>query len=292
VSTREIVQIVVTMSVPIVAAVLGFLGIVFQDWHARRTQAGRRKLALEDASKRVSFAAEWWNARRLLADSPEAMQEATPRVLGWLEEASALVMDSKPPPSEEKPPITVRRLLLLSDPFQRPAAKIIRSVFYVCLGLLVITTAVAISDILKISERKYIVDDMVGLSIMGLLTLGFRFYAGFVEKQRSERRQRRFISIRRSLLLYRLHGWAANIVRIIFYVLIANTVWVIYRFPGNSSEDPSLIPIGVAVLILLIGYAVGFRYWAASLGMTREAKGASTTGSSPTTLHEPRGVSG
>jgi hypothetical protein len=75
------VQLVVTASIPIVTTVLGVLGIVFHDWRARRTQAGQRKLALEQASRQVSFAAEWWNTRRLLADSPEAMREATSRTL-------------------------------------------------------------------------------------------------------------------------------------------------------------------------------------------------------------------
>jgi hypothetical protein len=133
VTTTEVVQIVVAVSVPIVTAVLGVLGIMFQDWRVRRTQAGGRKLALEEASRQASFAAEWWNARRLLADSPEEMREAAPRALAWLEEASALVMESRPPRVGERPPITVRRLLLLYS-LQRRTAKIIRGFFYALLG--------------------------------------------------------------------------------------------------------------------------------------------------------------
>ncbi|HEX4864071.1 MAG TPA: hypothetical protein VFV02_08365 [Acidimicrobiales bacterium] len=287
-TTTEIVQIVVAASIPIVTAVLGVLGIMFQDWRARRTQAGRHKLALEEASRQVSFAAEWWNARRLLADSPEAMQEATSRTLAWLEEASALVMESRPPPSEVKPPITVRRLLLLSDPFQRRAAKIIRGVFYASLGLLVLSTGTVISATLKASERQYLWDSVVVLALIGLFALGSRFSAGFVAKQRPEHRKRRRATIRRSLLFYRLHGPAANIVRILFYAWIALAAWVAFNFSGNVSEDPSSLPIGVAVLTVLIGYAAVFRYWAASLGTTSEAKEASTTRSSHTTLHEPQ----
>jgi hypothetical protein len=129
VTSAEVVTIAAAVLVPVVTAVLGVLGIVFQDWRLRRTQAGRRKLALEDASRQVSFAAEWWNARKLLADSPEAMQEATTRAVAWLEEASSLVADSEPPLIGERPPITLRRLLLLY-PVHGRAANVIRVAFY------------------------------------------------------------------------------------------------------------------------------------------------------------------
>ena len=284
-STTEIVQIVATVSIPIVTAILGVLGIVFHDWRARRTQAGRRKLAFEQASRQVSFAAEWWNARRLLAESPEAMQEATSRTLAWLEEASALAMESRPPPSDdERPPITVRRLLLLSDPFHRRSAKIIRAVFYASLGYLLISVSLVISAILNGSERPYLVDYMAGMVTVALLALGFRFSAGFVNNQGTEPRKGRRATIRRSLLFYRLHGPAANIVRIIFYVWIALAAAMASTLPGDLSETPNDLPIDVALLIVSIGYAAVFRHWAASLGAKREA---SATRSSQASLHEP-----
>jgi hypothetical protein len=213
------------------------------------------------------------------------MQEAISRMLAWLEEASALVMESRPPPAEEKPPITVRRLLLLSDPFDRRAAKIIRGVFYASLGYLVLQTELVISDILKASERQFVSTDVVVLALAAFVAVGSRWYAGFVNKQRPEHRTRRQATIRRSLLFYRLHGWAANIVRIIFYAWVALAVVAVYGIASFAPEDPGEITTGVAVLTVSIGYAVGFRYWAASLGTTSEAKKASTTRSSHT-LHE------
>jgi hypothetical protein len=123
-------EIAITLLAPIVTAVLGVLGVAFGDWRQRRTEAGRRKLALEDASRQVSFAAEWLKASKLVADSPEAEQEATTRAAAWLEEASALVAASKPPPIDERPAITLRRLLLLY-PLQRRAARVLRGAFYV-----------------------------------------------------------------------------------------------------------------------------------------------------------------
>jgi hypothetical protein len=76
-SSAQTVTIVTAISVPVVTAILGVIGVMFQDWRARKTQAGRRKLALEDARRQVSFATEWWNARKLLADSTETVQEVT-----------------------------------------------------------------------------------------------------------------------------------------------------------------------------------------------------------------------
>jgi hypothetical protein len=128
VTPDQFLEIAITLLAPIVTAVLGVLGVVFGDWRQRRTEAGRRKLALEDASRQVSFAAEWLQARKLVADSPEAEQEAATRATAWLEEASALVAASKPPPIDEKPTITLRRLLVLY-PLQRRAARVIRGAF-------------------------------------------------------------------------------------------------------------------------------------------------------------------
>jgi hypothetical protein len=82
----------------------------------RQTQAGRRKLAFEDASRRVTFAADWWNATKQFADSPEAEQQATTRALSWLEQASTRVAESNPPSVEENPAITLSRLFLTYPP--------------------------------------------------------------------------------------------------------------------------------------------------------------------------------
>jgi hypothetical protein len=284
VTTAEVVQIVVAVSVPIVTAVLGVLGIMFQDWRVRRTQAGGRKLALEEASRQASFAAEWWNARRLLADSPEEMREAAPRALAWLEEASALVMESRPPRVGERPPITVRRLLLLYS-LQRRTAKIIRGFFYALLGPLLYMTGYVISDTISGLDTPYFLPDVIVMTVMALFTLSFRFLAGFIEKQRPGHEERRRITIRRALLLYRLHQRAANIIRIIFYVWIASAMFWALTVVAEPVEDPSWLPIGMALFIASIGYAAGFRYWAASLGTIRDTKEASSTRSSPPPLH-------
>ena len=87
-STDQEINIALAAVTPILTAALGVLSVIVGDWRARRTQAGRRKLAFEDADRQVTFAADWWNARKQLADSPEAEQQATARALCWLEQAS------------------------------------------------------------------------------------------------------------------------------------------------------------------------------------------------------------
>jgi hypothetical protein len=75
-----------------VTAIAGILGVMLQDWRVRKSLAGRHKLALEDASRQVSFAIDWWNAKKLITDSPGAMQEVTKCADDWLEEASIRVI--------------------------------------------------------------------------------------------------------------------------------------------------------------------------------------------------------
>ena len=156
---------------------------MFGDWRQRRTEAGRRKLALEDASRQVQFASEWWSARKLLADSPEAVQQATARAGAWLEEAYAVVAASKPPPVEEKQPITLRRLLLLY-PLQSRAANVIRVLYYFALGWLL---AWAGSRLNSIFVPEAATEDLYGniavVSASAILALGLRFWG---EPQRNE----------------------------------------------------------------------------------------------------------
>src|SRR5215213_11169502 len=94
----QLLRVALTVVTPILTAGLGIVALVIGDWRERRTQAGRRKLAFEEASRQVAFAADWLNASKLVADSPDAEQRAATRAQAWLDEASARVAESKPPP--------------------------------------------------------------------------------------------------------------------------------------------------------------------------------------------------
>jgi hypothetical protein len=156
-----------------------------------------------------------------------------------------------------------------------------------------------ISVALTASERQFIPGNLIVLALAALVVLGFRWYAGFINKQSPERRTRRRATIQLALLFYRLHGWAANVVRIIFYVWIALALTVfgfpiialaltVLGFPNLVGEDPGVLPLEIAGLIVSIGCAAVFRHWAASLGTKSEAKKASATRWSQATRHEPQ----
>lgn len=137
VTTAQVVTIVITLLVPIATAIAGILGVMLQGWRVQRSRAGRRRLALEDARQQVTRAAEWWSAKKFVADSPKAVEEATTRAATWLEQASAQVSGFEIPVADEKRRITFRRLLLFY-PLQGIAANIIRGVFYLFLGALIV----------------------------------------------------------------------------------------------------------------------------------------------------------
>ena len=133
--SEQIIRIALTIVTPILTAGIGIVALAVGDWRERRTQAGRRKLAFEDASRQVDFASDWFNARKLIA--PEAEKAAAARAQGWLHEASNLVDEWKPEPrSEEKRSITVRRLLL-AYPMHRRGARILRALYYFFLGVMI-----------------------------------------------------------------------------------------------------------------------------------------------------------
>jgi hypothetical protein len=264
-SSAQTVAIVTAVSVPVVTAILGVIGVMFQDWRARKTQAGRRKLALEDARRQVSFATEWWNARKLLADSTEAVQEATASAMAWLDQASARATASEPPGAEEKTPITFRRLMLFYR-LQGTAANIIRGGFYLLLGLLVIAVGQTL-DTLR-GPGKFILGDFVVTVVIAFAALGLRFWAVSAQSPTRKRRRIRWTTLQRALLFYRLNRPSASLVRISFYILVVFEVFYLSTLVDDISNNHfGTFAVDVSFFIALAGYAVGLRYWAASLGV-------------------------
>ena len=273
VSPAQKVTIATAVLVPVVTAILGVLGVMFQDWRARRTRAGKRKLALEDARRQVSFAVEWWNARQLLTGSTEAVQQATTCTMTWLEQAAARVTASEPPVAEDKTRITFGRILLFYR-LQGTAANIIRGSFYVLLGLLVVYIGQMISDML--AAPRYALGDLVIIIVISLVALSLRFWAVSAQNPTRKRRRIRWMTIRRALLLYRLRQPAASLVRIIFYAwAVSLGLAVGAQIITDIGEEPNVLPNDAAGFIVVAGFAIGFRYWSASLGAAREDDSAS-----------------
>jgi len=269
----QVVRIALTLVTPILTAVLGIVVLVIGDWRERRTRAGRRKVAFEDASRQVAFAEEWWNASKLVADhSPDAEQHAATRAQAWLDEASALIAESKPPPIDEKPAITLRRLLL-AFPMQRRAARVLRGVFYFCLGLVVFQVASAMGSAFGRPETLgipnyfsggLIYGDLIAICVMTVVAMAFRFSALHVEKSEPTARYRR-LTLRRALLLYRFKRPTAAIARTVFWFWTAVTILLAMTIVLSVFDDPRLIPANLAALVAFAGWAVGLRYWAISL---------------------------
>jgi hypothetical protein len=288
--SEQVIRIALTVITPILTAGIGIVALMVGDWRDRRTQAGRRKLAFEDASRQVAFAADWWNASKLVADSPDAEQRAATRAQAWLDEASALVAESKPPEVDEKSAITFRRLLL-AYPMQRRAARILRALFYCCLGLAVfqvsgaMTSALGRLDTLGIPNYfsgGFIYGDLIAVAVLMVVAMALRFWSLRVENLEPTEQPRSRLTLRRALLLYRFKRPVATIARIVFWFWAALTILVVIAAVLSAFDEPRLIPANLVGLVAWAGWTIGLRYWAFSLN-ERTAINASPASSDTTT---------
>jgi hypothetical protein len=270
--TDQVVRIALTVLTPVLTAGIGIFALVIGDWRERRTHAGSRKLAFDDASRQIAFASEWWNASKLVTDSPEATQRATEQAQSWLDEASTLVAKSEPPPVEQKQAITLRRLLL-AYPMRRRAARTLRAFYWFCLGLVVQQVSAALGSALGRSDTLGIQDyfsggavygDIIAVAVMTVSAMAFRFGSLHVENSDAAMADRK-LTLRRALLLYRFQRWTAVIARIVFYFFVALTILVTAEAVVAVYNDPRLMPANVLAVAAFVGWAVGVRYWAASL---------------------------
>jgi hypothetical protein len=272
VETEQIIRIALTVVTPILTAGIGIVALVIGDWRERRTQAGRRKLAFEDATRQVEFASDWYNASKLIADSPDAEQLAAARARVWLDEASERVAESKPPPrADDKPAITLRRLLL-AYPMHRRGARVLRGFYYFFLGVVILQVSGALAaafgrdDTLGIPNYfsgGLIYVDLLGIFIYTLIAMGFRFWALRVEESQPADAPQRRITLRDALLLYRFNGIRARIARVVFWLWVALTVLIVVETVVSAFDDPRILPSNIVALVAWVGWAVGLRYWAA-----------------------------
>jgi hypothetical protein len=280
----HLLRIVLTIVTPILTAGLGIVALVIGDWRERRTQTGRRRLAFEDASRQVALAAEFWNASKLVANSPDAEMHAATRAQAWLNEASARVAESKPPPpGDDKPAITVRRLLI-AYPMQRRSARILRGAFYFFLGFVVLQVGAAMGSALGRPDTLGIPDyfssgviytDLIAVFVVTVIAMACRFWSLRVEESEPTAQSRHRLTVRNALLLYRFNRPTAAIARIVFYFWTALTIVSVVGTVLNGFEDPRLIPGDLVALAAFVGWAVGLRYWAVSLNDRKRRKASS-----------------
>ena len=281
--SEQIIRIALTVVTPILTAGIGIVALVIGDWRERRTKHGLRKLSLEDASRQVEFAADWFKASKEIA--PEEERQAAARAQAWLEEASDLVADTKPaPPSEEKRSVTVRRLLL-AYPMHRRGARVLRGFYYFFLGVVVFQVSGALGAAFgrtdTIGVPNYfsgglIYADLLGIFIYTLIAMGFRFWSLRAEESQSDDSPRQRMTVRDALLFYRFNGIRAYIARVVYWIWLALTVVVITAIVISAFQDPRTLPSNVVVLVAWFGWAVGLRYWAVS--HSERAAGRPATG--------------
>ncbi len=271
--SEQVIRIALTVVTPILTAGIGIAALVIGDWRERRTQAGQRKLAFDDASRQVAFATEWWNATKLVARSPEEQERAATRAQAWLEEATVLVAETTPPVDDEKAAVSLRRLLLVF-PMRRRAARILRGFYYFFLGVAAIQIAGALDSALgrpdtlgipNYFSQGLIFVDLAAIFAWMVVAMAFRFSALHMEKSEPAAGMQRRMTLRRALLLYGLKRPAARIARIVFWCWILLALISPIGLLVNLFQDPRLIVGDLIGLVAFVGWTVGLRYWVVSL---------------------------
>jgi hypothetical protein len=187
-------NIVVGLLVPVVSAVVGAVGILIRDLYDRRSEMGRRKYAMDEATRQVTFAAEWWKAKQALGSTPD--DEAARAIAeSWLEEATSLVSTALHPPRRPEPSRSVTRQsrirsrILLAYPFQRWTARVLRVAYYVVLvftALGVLAAPLLASEGAKLGDVAFTF--VVEVGFYGLLALGIRAWAVSIENRAAKQR--------------------------------------------------------------------------------------------------------
>jgi hypothetical protein len=269
--SEQVIRIALTVVTPILTAGIGIVALVIGDWRERRTQEGRRKVSFEDATRQVQFASDWFNASKLI--TPDEEQAAAARSRAWLEEASELVAETKPPPrSEEKRSVTARRLLL-AYPMHRRGARVLRGFYYFFLGMVIFQVSGALASIFGRADTLgvpnyfsggLIYADLAGIFMYTLIAMGFRFWSLRVEKSHTADEPQPRMTLRNALLLYRFTGIRASIARIVFWLWLFLTAFIVVVIVMSAVDDPRILASNLVVLVAWIGWAVGIRYWAES----------------------------
>lgn len=185
---QDVVAVSVAVLVPLVTAAAGVVSLMVQDRRMRRSRAGRRQLAFEDATRQVAFAAEWWKARQLIASTPETLQDATAVAQRWLDQASELVNTAERARTDAEPQVSVSRLLLLYR-FRHRSAKVIRIGFYGTLGTMAYGSLGLLGQAQDGGTRGDLVWGALWTVLIGVLALLLRFWAVSADSavQRSDR---------------------------------------------------------------------------------------------------------
>ncbi|MFZ0159516.1 MAG: hypothetical protein WAL50_10850 [Kineosporiaceae bacterium] len=270
--------------VPILTPVLGAIAMALRDRRSRRSDIGRRKLALEDARAQVEFVNDWWNARKAIdvsggPGSPSS-QEAERQARAWLDRASERVTDNELSLPPVEPAMTVRTMALLY-PFRTTAGRLARAVFWVFCGITTTTVGATISEWLappgdyalgpvdSADVRSFVIAG----AVITPLTVGLRFLAVAVDDAAAQpndpRRQTHGFG-RELFLLRRLQGRGAGTLRVAFYL---GAVWVVANVAlgirvGLTGPNLYWLPLSMTGLVAYGTATFALRAWAVSIDRT------------------------
>jgi hypothetical protein len=185
----DIAPIVAAVLVPVVTALVGAVGILTRDLYNRRSEMGRRTYAMDDATRQVTFAAEWWKAKQALGCTPDD-QAARAIAESWLEEATSRVSEALQPPRRPEPDRSVTRRILLAYPFQRWTARLLRVAYYLLLAFWVFGV---LDGVVVMGSTTGKLGDAVSVMISaiivyGLLAFGIRAWAVSIENRAAKQR--------------------------------------------------------------------------------------------------------
>jgi Protein of unknown function (DUF2510) len=172
---------------PVVTAAVGAVGILTRDPYNRRSEMGRRKYAMDDATRQVTFAAEWWKAKQALGATPDD-QAARAIAESWLQEATSRVSEALQPPRKPEPSHSVTRRILLAYPFQRRTARLLRVAYYIFLlstASVVITTSALLSADAKVGD--VVAGIIGGLLLYATPAFAVRAWAVSIENRAAKR---------------------------------------------------------------------------------------------------------
>jgi hypothetical protein len=208
VDIAPIAPIVAAVLVPVVTALVGAVGILTRDLYNRRSEMGRRRYAMDDATRQVTFAAEWWKAKQALGCTPDD-QAARAIAESWLEEATSRVSEALQPPRLSEPDRSVTRRILLAYPFQRWTARLLRVAYYFLLALTatVPLSAASVAGVPGITPVDVLSIILSGLIIYGLLAFAVRAWAVSIENRAAKKRSSTQPSVPISGLTAPQPGW-------------------------------------------------------------------------------------
>lgn len=271
--TEDTLFKVLPLLVPVITVVVGAAVAAFQDRQHRRSQAGRRKLTLEDARAQVAFVSEWLQATRALGQSP-AEQEAAHRADAWLTEASQRVAANPAPQPRTDLPGAWRRFLL-AYPLRSTAARAARAAFYLVLGWTPIVLGAGASN-LVMSLRGFAGYNLAIAAAAVVIAISFRALAVAIERHQARHEEKGAPArglFRTALLFYRLEAPAARWGRLATYLILVTFLVYVIRYLVLLARYPvpvsRYLPLTIGTALALLAAVVGVRSWTLHLERQR-----------------------